>query len=59
MMHCKKRMNKKQRHDQQVLIPVSGKAFILSDWRERNQGIFAKQTKHNKVKKAKVLRGMR
>jgi len=58
-MHCKKRMNKKQRHDQQVLIPVSGKAFILSDWQERNLGIVANKSKHNKVKKAKVLRGMR
>lgn len=58
-MHCKKRMNKKQRHDQQVLIPVSGKAFILSDWQERNLGIVANKSKHNKVKKDKVLRGMR
>ena len=58
-MHCKKRMNKKQRHEQRVLIPVAGKAFIVSDWQQRNLGIVANKSKHNKVKKNKVLRGMR
>ena len=58
-MHCKKRMNKKQRHDQNVLIPVAGRPFIVSDWQERNLGIVANKSKHNKVKKDKVLRGMR
>lgn len=58
-MHCKKRMNKKQRHEQRVLIPVAGKAFIVSDWQERNLGIVANKTKRNKMKKNKYLRGMR
>jgi len=58
-MPIRKQMNKKQKHEQRVLIPVSGRPFIMSDWQKRNLGIVANKTKHNKVKKNKVLRGMR
>ena len=58
-MPLRKQMNKKQRRDQNVLIPVAGRPFIVSDWQERNLVSVANKYKHNKVKKDKVLRGMR